>query len=143
MKMAYKIPDSVRGKAREFMKSVVKTLKESNVVESIDAAALDMLARNYSLFIKASEELESQTLTLTNRQGNAVANPLIRIVRDSQTSCMQIMTEFGLTAKSRRKLPALDRKDGDMSPLDEFVKRSKDLSPGPSPQERGEAAAGH
>ncbi|MDR1335244.1 MAG: phage terminase small subunit P27 family [Tannerella sp.] len=123
--MTYKIPDSVRGKARGFMKSVVKTLKESNVVESIDAAALNMLACSYSLYIKACEELESQPLTVINRQGNAVANPLIKIVKDSQTSCMQIMTEFGLTARSRRKLPRLDRKDGELSPLDEFVERSK------------------
>jgi P27 family predicted phage terminase small subunit len=124
MKINYKIPDSVNGKAREFMKSVVKTLKESNVAESIDSAALDMLARSYSIYIKANEELDKQTLTVVNNNGNIVANPILKIIKDSQTSCMQIMTEFGLTAKSRRKLPRLDKKEGEESPLDEFVKRA-------------------
>jgi P27 family predicted phage terminase small subunit len=114
----------VCGKAREFMKSVVKTLKESNVVESIDSAALDMLARSYSLYVKANEELENQSLTIVNNQGNIVANPIVKIIKDAQTSCMQIMTEFGLTAKSRKKLPRLDKKEGDESPLDEFVKKA-------------------
>ena len=121
MKLNYKVPESVCGKARDFIKSVVKTLKESEVVESIDTAALDMLARSYSMYIKASDELENQTLTLENRQGNRVINPLVKIIKDSQTSCMQIMTEFGLTAKSRKKLPKLDRSGTETSPLDEFV----------------------
>jgi P27 family predicted phage terminase small subunit len=127
MKKSYKIPDSVQGRARTFMKSVVKALQESNVAEAIDSAALDMLAQSYALYIQAHGELEGQPLTVVNMQGNTVANPIVRIIRDAQTSCMQIMTEFGLTAKSRKKLPRLDRKESEDSPLDEFVKKAKQM----------------
>lgn len=124
MKINYKTPECVCKEARKFMKSVIQTLNDSNVVESIDSAALDMLARSYSIYIKANEELESQNLTIINQQGNIVANPIIKIIKDAQISCMQIMTEFGLTAKSRKKLPRLDKKEDSESPLDEFVKKA-------------------
>ena len=127
MKTRYKIPDSVCAEARKFIKSVVKTLTDTGVIESIDSAALDMLARSFSMFLKASGKLENQELTIVNRQGNTIANPLIKIMKDAQTSCMQIMTEFGLTAKSRKKLPGMDKRDREESPLDEFVRKSKEI----------------
>ncbi|SUB78800.1 Uncharacterised protein [Segatella buccae] len=34
------------------------------------------------------------------------------------------MTEFGLTAKSRAKLPQMDNTDDELSPLEQFVKNN-------------------
>ena len=34
------------------------------------------------------------------------------------------MTEFGLTAKSRAKLPQMENADSELSPLEQFVKNN-------------------
>ena len=45
--------------AKEYMKNVIQMLDESGVMQDVDNAALTMLARNYSMFIKASKQLDS------------------------------------------------------------------------------------
>ena len=37
------------------------------------------------------------------------------------------MTEFGLTAKSRAKLPQMENADNELSPLEQFVKSNKEI----------------
>ena len=43
----YKAPSDVCKEAKEYMKTVLARLEESGVLENVDVAALDMLARNY------------------------------------------------------------------------------------------------
>jgi phage terminase small subunit len=44
-----------------------------------------MLARNYSMFIKASKQLEIDGLTVESDRGNIAPHPLIKIAKDAQT----------------------------------------------------------
>ena len=53
----YKAPSDVCKEAKEYMKTVLARLEESGVLENVDVAALDMLARNYSMFINASKQV--------------------------------------------------------------------------------------
>ncbi|MCM1439611.1 MAG: phage terminase small subunit P27 family [Roseburia sp.] len=94
-------------------------------MEQVDTAALTMLARNYSVFIKASKQLEKDGLTVTSDRGNIAAHPAIKIANDAQTKAMKVMTEFGLTAKARTKLPKLEANTGTDSPFESFMKNSK------------------
>ena len=84
-----------------------------------------MLARNYSIFIKASKQLEKDGLTVESDRGNLQAHPLIKVVNDAQNKAMKVMLEFGLTAKARTKLPQKE-KDEDDSPFAQFVKSGKE-----------------
>lgn len=45
-------------------------LEENGVMEDVDTAALTMLARNYSMFIKASKQLEKDGLTVVGKVGS-------------------------------------------------------------------------
>ena len=123
MKANYKIPDEIEDEAKEYMNNVIDMLESNGVMENVDSAALTMLARNYSMFIKASKQLEEEGLTVTSDRGNIAAHPAIKIANDAQTKAMKIMLEFGLTAKARTKLPKLEAADN--SPLEEFVKSAK------------------
>ena len=119
----FKIPLDIEDEAKEYIQDVCDMLGTNGVMENVDTAALTMLARNYSMFIKASKQLEEEGLTVTSDRGNIAAHPAIKIANDAQTKAMKIMTEFGLTAKARTKLPKLETAES--SPLEEFVKSSK------------------
>lgn len=119
----FKMPEDIELEAKEYIQNVIKMLESNGVMETVDSAALTMLARNYSMFIKASKQLEEEGLTVTSDRGNIAAHPAIKIANDAQTKAMKIMTEFGLTAKARTKLPKLETAES--SPLEEFVKNAK------------------
>ena len=100
-------------------------LGTNGVMENVDTAALTMLARNYSMFIKASKQLEKEGLTVISDRGNIAPHPAIKIAKDAQTSAMKVMVEFGLTAKARTKLPKLEANTGNDTPLEAFFKNNK------------------
>ena len=120
----FEIPQDIEQEARAYMESVLQILQGNGVVEDVDNAALTMLARNYSMFITASKQLQEEGLTITSDRGNVVPHPAIKIARDAQIQAMKVMTEFGLTAKSRSKLPI--KADGDNSPFEQFINEARE-----------------
>ena len=122
----YSIPKGIEKEAAEYIQGVLAELENRGVLENIDNAALDMLARNYSTFIKASKQLEIDGLTVTNDRGNIAPHPLVKVAKDAQTQAMKVMLEFGLTAKARTKLPKMDKTDDEEStPLEQFIVAGK------------------
>lgn len=107
------------------MQNVLEQLDSTGMLENVDSAALTMLARNYSMFIKASKQLEDEGLTVTSDRGNIAPHPAIKIAKDAQTQAMKVMLEFGLTAKARTKLPKVEQ-DG-YSPFEQFIKEGKEV----------------
>lgn len=120
----YKIPNEIENEARLYMEEVVSMLEERGVMENIDTAALNMLARNYSTFIRASKRVEKDGMMITNNKGNLEAHPMIKVAKDAQVQAMKVMVEFGLTAKSRKKLPMMEKKEEE-SPLEQFARKKK------------------
>lgn len=123
----FKIPKDIEKEAMEYMEDVCEMLENNGVMENVDTAALTMLARNYSMFIKANKQLEKDGLTVTSDRGNISPHPAIKIAKDAQIQAMKVMAEFGLTAKARTKLPKLENADTDDSPLMQFIKDSKEI----------------
>lgn len=123
----FKIPKDIEKEAKEYMTNVIKMLEENEVMKDVDTAALTMLARNYSMFIKASKQLELEGLTVTSDRGNIAPHPAIKIAKDAQTQAMRVMEKFGLTAKDRTKIAKLSDNSKELSPLEQFVKDSKEV----------------
>ena len=123
--ISFTIPENLEPEAREYMQNVLQMLEDNGIIEDVDDAALQMLAYNYSTFIKASKIVEQEGLTITSDRGNIAEHPAVKIGRDAQASALKVMTEFGLTAKSRSKLPRFDDNDGEDSPLETFIKSRK------------------
>lgn len=122
----YTIPKDIEIEAEEYMDNVLLDLEDRGVLENVDSAALTMLAQNYSMFIKASKQLEIDGLTVTSDRGNISPHPLIKIAKDAQTQAMKVMLEFGLTAKARTKLPKKDN-EKEESPFEQFIKEGKEI----------------
>jgi len=109
----------------DYIHEVVTMLEKAGLMESVDSAALTMLARNYSIFIKASKQLEKDGLTVSSDRGNLSPHPAIKIAKDSEMICIKLMEKFGLTVKDRSKLPALGANEE--NPLEAFVKGMKEV----------------
>lgn len=123
----YKTPTDIEKEAKKYIEDVLKDLDENNVLKDTDSAAITMLARNYSMFIKASKQLEKDGLTVTSDRGNITPHPCIRIAKDAQVQAVKIMQEFGLTAKARTKLPQLDKEEDDYNPFKDLVNNIKEI----------------
>lgn len=127
MNINFKIPTDIEKEAKDYMKNVIQMLDEMGVMKDVDTAALTMLARNYSMFIKASKQLEIDGLTVTSDRGNISPHPAIKIAKDAQIQAMKVMEKFGLTAKDRTKIAKLNTGEKELSPLEQFVKDSKEI----------------
>ena len=79
----FKIPADIENEAKEYITDVITMLEDNGVMEDVDTAALTMLARNYSMFIKANKTLEKDGLTVTSDRGNIAAHPAIKIAKDA------------------------------------------------------------
>ena len=123
----FKIPTDIEKEAKDYMKDVILMLEENSLMKNVDNAALTMLARNYSMFIKASKQLEKDGLTVVSDRGNIAPHPAIKIAKDAQIQAMKVMEKFGLTAKDRTKIAKLNSGDKELSPLEQFVKNSKEV----------------
>lgn len=122
----YVIPKDIEKDADLYIKDVLSELEERGILEEVDSAALTMLARNYSMFIKASKQLEKDGLTVLSDRGNVAPHPLIKVAKDAQTQAMKVMLEFGLTAKARTKLPKKENEGDEASPFEQFIKQGKE-----------------
>ena len=122
-----KMPKDVCAKAKVYIKEVIDTLREKGQLQQIDSAAIYMLAQDYNTFIKAQEILRNEGLTVRSDRGNIAPHPLIKIAKDAQTQAVRLMQEFGLTTKARTKITKKDIEDDEESPLDVFIKQSKEL----------------
>lgn len=123
----FKIPTDIEKEAKDYMKDVILMLEDNSLMKDVDNAALTMLARNYSMFIKASKQLEKDGLTVVSDRGNIAPRPAIKIAKDAQIQAMKVMEKFGLTAKDRTKIAKLNSGDKELSPLEQFVKNSKEV----------------
>ena len=119
------IPNNLAEEAKAYIEDVLLMLEHSGIMEDVDEAAIQMLAHNYSTFIKANKIIDEQGLTVISDRGNIAEHPAVKIARDAQTSALKVMAEFGLTAKSRSKLPKLSNLDTEDSPLEAFIKKNK------------------
>lgn len=123
--MNYTIPENIHPEAKTYMEKVVKYLNDNNQLNEADYGALNMLARSYSLYIKAIEEINQNGLMATGSRGNAIPNPAIKIANDAQIQAVKIMQSFFLTAKDRKKLNE-DSVEDESSPIMTFIKEAKE-----------------
>lgn len=79
----FNIPSDIEDEAKEYITDVCNMLEKNGVMENVDTAALTMLARNYSMYIKANKQLEQDGLTVVSDRGNLSPHPAIKIANDA------------------------------------------------------------
>lgn len=107
-----------------FIKSAIKKLNEAKAIEDIDLGAIRMLATSYDMYLRASEILADKGPIISDYRGDPKPNPAASIVSKSYNQVMKIMTEFGLTVKSRSNIREMAAEEEE-SPLVAFIKNKK------------------
>lgn len=122
--MEYKkilLPDDLTIEAERFIKKVIDWLKKSDKLNTIDEGALRILTDSYDQYIRATERVREEGMTVPGSRSSLIPHPCVKIAKDSKSTCISLMTEIGLTLKSRSKISNLDQ-DTEESPLQELMK---------------------
>ena len=121
----YTPPQWLEPEAKEYMAEVVKALNKNKNLQKIDLAAINMLAISYSNYIQASRQIAEEGITIINFKHEPIKHPAVNIAKDALTQAMRIITEYGLTLKSREAIGAVKSTDEKKSPIDDFFNEAK------------------
>lgn len=125
MAVKFSIPKNVSKETGAFMKNVIKELNQKNVIQNIDLGAIKMLCVSYEMYLQASEILLDEGCILVNKYGDRIPNPAQTIATKNYAQVIKIMTEYGLTIKSRTSMKSVNDGDKEESPLDKFLRDKK------------------
>lgn len=116
------MPKNLSEETQKFMCDVVKELNARKAIQNIDLGALRMLAISYEMYLQSTEILLQEGPVIMIKYEKA-ANPAQNIATKNYAQVMKIMTEYGLTIKSRGNIKAMKANDKEDSPLDKFIKK--------------------
>lgn len=118
------MPKGLSDETQKFMKDVVKELNARKAIQNIDLGALRMLATSYEMYLQATDIMLEEGPVVMIKYEKA-ANPAQNIATKNYAQVMKIMTEYGLTVKSRGNIKSMKMDKEDDSPLDEFLKKRR------------------
>lgn len=121
----YTPPEWLETEAKEYIAEVLKALNKDKNLKNIDLAAINMLAISYSTYIQASRQIAEEGITIVNFKHEPVKHPAVNIAKDALTQTMRIVTEYGLTLKSREAIGVIKSTDEKPSPIDKFLNKAK------------------
>lgn len=122
MAVKFSIPKNVSKETGAFMKNVIKELNKKNAIQDIDLGAIKMLCVSYEMYLQASEMLLDEGCIYRNKYGDKIPNPAQTIATKNYAQVMKIMTEYGLTIKSRASIKSVSDGEKEESPLNKFFK---------------------
>lgn len=103
-KKDFEMPKGLCPRAEAYINDVLKYLKNSGRYSSIDNGSLTILARQYDIFLCASEAVSVEGTMVYNEKEQLVVNPKISIMNQAEVMCIKVMKEYGLMALSRKAL---------------------------------------
>ena len=104
------MPDNLSDETQKFIKDVVKELNARKAIQNIDLGAIRMLATSYEMYMQATDILLKEGPVIEIKYEKA-ANPAQNIATKNYAQVMKIMTEYGLTIKSRGNIKAMKSED--------------------------------
>lgn len=120
MAVKFNIPENISDETGKFIKDVLKELNKKKAIQNIDLGALNMLTVSYEMYLKASTMLLKDGPITQNKYGDKIPHPAQTIATKNYGQVMKIMTEYGLTIKSRTSIKSATPDEGTESPLDKF-----------------------
>ncbi|MDR1582076.1 MAG: phage terminase small subunit P27 family [Prevotellaceae bacterium] len=121
MMMKFNMPDGLSEETKKFITDVIRELNKREIIESIDHGAMRMLATSYEMYVRASNILIKEGPVIVIDYSKVV-NPAQTVATKSYAQVIKIMTEYGLTVRSRSHIKEMNAGNSD-TPLDSFFKR--------------------
>ena len=104
---APKIPDCpshLNKVAEAEWKRVTKELAALNMIGEIDRAALAAYCVAWSVFVEATETLETEGAVSENAQGSPIRNPWALIQKQAMDQVIAFSAQFGMTPSARSRV---------------------------------------
>lgn len=125
MAVKFKFPKGINEETSVFMRDVLKELNKKKIIQNLDLGALNMLCISYEMYLQASGILLKEGCISQNKYGDKIPHPAQTIATKNYGQVIKIMTEYGLTIKSRTSIKKGKDENEEQSPLDGFLKRAK------------------
>lgn len=127
-KISFKVPDSIEhDEARKLITGLVKQLNEKEMLELSDIPQLHRMATAYDMYLSCVDVLSRKGLTMENLKGEMVKRPEANLLKESWSQYLELAKEYGLTAKSKGQIKAMNAGDNEESPLDRFLTDRKEI----------------
>ena len=126
-KISFKVPDSIKhDEASKLITGLVKQLNEKEMLELSDIPQLHRMATAYDMYLSCVDVLSQQGLTMKNLKGEMVKRPEANLLKESWSQYLELAKEYGLTAKSKGQIKAMNAGDNEESPLETYLKGKKE-----------------
>lgn len=118
----YKVSPDYRKETKKYIQSVIKKLNsDDGELDDVWFASLDLIASNYNTILDCQEKIKTDGIMITNRFGDKIAHPLIKVSENASIQLQKLLIEFLLTKKSALKTePSTESTSSDDSPLMQF-----------------------
>lgn len=118
------MPEGLSEETQKFMKDVLKELNKKKAISAIDFGAMRMLASSYEMYLRSTDILMAKGPVIQMKTEPAL-NPAQNAATKNYAQVMKVMTEYGLTIKSREKINSVKESKKDDSPLGEYFKKNR------------------
>ena len=126
-KISFKGPDRIKhDEARKLITGLVKQLNEKEMLELSDIPQLPRMATAYDMYLNCVDILSQQGITMKNLKGEMVKRPEANLLKESWSQYLELAKEYGLTAKSKGQIKAMNAGDNEESPLETYLKGKKE-----------------
>lgn len=118
------MPVGMGPKAVAKWRAIVPLIAQQVGLKEVDADALRQYCEAVVLREKAVAELEDSPLLCSGPNGAEYASPLMKIIKEQESTMMKLAERFGLDPASRRRLQ-IEAAKADTA-FGEFLKRGRD-----------------
>lgn len=120
MAVKFTIPDNVSKETARLVKDVLKELNKKKSIGNIDLGAINMLCISYEMYLQAAAKLLKEGPVIRNKYDDLIAHPAQNIATKNYAQVMKVMTEYGLTIKSRSQLKVEKQEKKESTPIEEY-----------------------
>lgn len=127
-KISFKVPDSIKhDEARRLITGLVKQLNEKEMLELSDIPQIHRMATAYDMYLSCVDVISENGMTMENLKSEMVKRPEANLLKESWSQYLELAKEYGLTAKSKGQIKAMNGGDNEESPLDAYLKGKKEI----------------
>ena len=124
--MKINLPPLICKEAKKFVRELVKELDRQDIIQELDTTLIELAGSTYHVYFVSRKNImtEGPTYVAKGYTGSDLikANPNLKIMLDSQIQLMKIISELGLSPKSRKQLSQMPISSLDNeSPLKAFL----------------------
>ena len=126
-RISFKLPETIKHKeARKIISDLVKQLNDRGMLEIADIPQLHRMATAYDAYLECVEVLARDGMTMENLKGEWVKRPEANLLKENWSQYLELAKEYGLTAKRKGQIKAMNAGDNEESPLETYLKGKKE-----------------